>query len=112
MPASISQPPAGRSLIREQLTSPKVQPPLRLSFLELQANHAFIRDELSKVRRTRPPFFCQSILTAVASHLQGRFDAAISGVCFSLLLETFSRTIGRDLGERVVRGDGDDKLVC
>lgn len=45
-----SQPKEGRSLIREQLTSSTVQPPLKLSFLELQANHAFIRDEMSKVR--------------------------------------------------------------
>jgi hypothetical protein len=33
--------------------------------------------------------------------MQGRFDAAISKVCFELLLETFGRTIGRDLGEPV-----------
>jgi carboxymethylenebutenolidase len=70
------QPLEGRTKIRSALTNPSIQPPLRLSFLELQANHAFIRDEMSK----------------------GRFDAAISKVCFELLLETFGRTIGRDLG--------------
>ncbi|SCZ90722.1 BZ3500_MvSof-1268-A1-R1_Chr1-3g02185 [Microbotryum saponariae] len=79
-------PLAGRNLIREQLNSAG----LKMTFLELQANHAFIRDELSK----------------------GRFDAAISKVCFELLLETFGRTIGRDLGERVVQNKGDEKLVC
>ena len=45
--------------------------------------------------------------------LQGRFDSALSKVCFELLLETFGRTIGRDLGERVLPGEkGDEKLVC
>ncbi|KWU46843.1 alpha/beta-hydrolase [Rhodotorula sp. JG-1b] len=33
----------GRNKIRNALTASSVQPPLRLSFLELQANHAFIR---------------------------------------------------------------------
>ncbi|GAA5981167.1 hypothetical protein JCM10908_004005 [Rhodotorula pacifica] len=80
----------GRNKIRDALTAPSVQPPLRLSFLELQANHAFIRDEMSK----------------------GRFDAAISKVCFELLLETFGRTIARDLGEPVEEKKGDGKLVC
>ncbi|SCV68655.1 BQ2448_776 [Microbotryum intermedium] len=80
-------PLAGRNLIRERLNAAA----LKMTFLELQANHAFIRDELSK----------------------GRFDAAISKVCFELLLETFGRTIGRDLGERVVPSKpGDEKLVC
>ena len=43
-------PPAGRDLIRSKLTDSSIKPALRLSFLELQASHAFIRDELSKVR--------------------------------------------------------------
>lgn len=55
-----------------------------------QANHAFIRDELSK----------------------GRFDSALAKVCFELLLETFGRTIGRDLGERVVKNVKAEALVC
>lgn len=79
-------PPAGRSLIRDTLAKTAT----RTSFLELQANHAFIRDELSK----------------------GRFDAALTKVCFELLLETFGRTIARDLGERVEEGGGQEKLVC
>lgn len=84
-------PPAGRTLIRDTLTRESVQPRLRLSFLELQANHAFIRDEMSK----------------------GRFDAALSKVCFELLLETFGRTVGRDLGpRRAGSGSDKDKLVC
>lgn len=37
------QPLEGRNKIRNALTAESVQPPLRLSFLELQANHAFIR---------------------------------------------------------------------
>ncbi|KAL8279143.1 hypothetical protein RQP46_008399 [Phenoliferia psychrophenolica] len=83
-------PKEGRNLIRDTLTSPSIQPPLKLSFLELQANHAFIRDEMSK----------------------GRFDSALSKVCFELLLEVFTRTIARDLGDRVAEGKKDDKLVC
>ena len=43
---------------------------------------------------------------------KGRFDSALSKVCFELLLEVFGRTIGRDLGERVEEGKKDDKLVC
>lgn len=70
------------------------------------------------------------------AHFQGRFDSAIGAryssavlltrvrrlticfrtptakVCFELLLETFGRTIGRDLGERVVPNLVADKLVC
>ncbi|GAA5856214.1 hypothetical protein JCM8547_000823 [Rhodosporidiobolus lusitaniae] len=80
----------GRTFIREKLTDKSVQPPVKLSFLELSANHAFIRDEFSK----------------------GRFDGAISKVCFELLVETFGRTIARDLGEPVEEGKGDGKLVC
>ncbi len=79
-------PPAGRNKIRDAIS----QTPTKLSFLELQANHAFIRDEMSK----------------------GRFDAALSKVCFELLLETLSRTIARDLGDKVDEGKKDDKLVC
>lgn len=44
---------------------------------------------------------------------KGRFDSAISKVCFELLLEVFGRTIARDLGDRVVAGHkGPEKLVC
>jgi carboxymethylenebutenolidase len=44
--------------------------------------------------------------------MQGRFDAAISKVCFELLLETFNRILARDLGEKVEEAKGDGKLVC
>ncbi|GAA5941348.1 hypothetical protein JCM3775_001550 [Rhodotorula graminis] len=80
----------GRTLIRERLTAKSVQPPLKLTFLELQANHAFIRDEMSK----------------------GRFDGAIAKVCFELLLEMFNRILARDLGEPVEEKGGEGKLVC
>lgn len=43
-------PLAGRTLIRERLSN--AQPAFPFSFLELQANHAFIRDEMSKVSGT------------------------------------------------------------
>lgn len=50
---------------------------------------AFIRDELSK----------------------GRYDPAISKVCFEMLLELFGRTLKLDLGERTA---GEQKIedVC
>ncbi|KAF9970174.1 hypothetical protein BGZ73_007202 [Actinomortierella ambigua] len=62
----------GRDLIRKTLEDNNVT----TTFLEVQAEHAFIRDELSK----------------------GRYDAAISKVCFELLLELFHRRLQLDLG--------------
>jgi carboxymethylenebutenolidase len=44
--------------------------------LTLRVPDAFIRDELSK----------------------GRYDAALSGVCFEMLKELFNRTLRSDLG--------------
>jgi carboxymethylenebutenolidase len=48
-------------------------------FLEVQAQHAFIRDESSK----------------------GRWDAALTRSLFAFMLEVFERTVGRDLGPRL-----------
>lgn len=45
------------------------------------AQHAFIRDEMSK----------------------GRYDAAVSKVCFEMLVELFGRVLKVDLGEKVGR---------
>lgn len=47
--------------------------------LEVQAQHAFIRDESSK----------------------GRWDAALTRSCFGLMMELFDRTVARDLGKKV-----------
>lgn len=47
--------------------------------MEVQAQHAFIRDESSK----------------------GRWDAALTRSMFTSLMELFERRVGRDLGERV-----------
>ena len=60
-----------------------------MQFLEVQAQHAFVRDESSK----------------------GRWDAALTRPIFTFLMEVFERTVGRDLGERV---GGDQKIehVC
>lgn len=67
-------PPEGRDLIRKTLHESRVD----FSFYEIAgAQHAFIRDELSK----------------------GRYDAAISKVCFEMLLEVFGRRLKTDLGE-------------
>ncbi|KAL1987538.1 hypothetical protein VTN96DRAFT_3465 [Rasamsonia emersonii] len=67
-------PPEGRDLIRRTLHEKGVL----FSFYEVAwAQHAFIRDELSK----------------------GRYDPAISKVCFEMLLEMFGRTLKLDLGE-------------
>ena len=46
--------------------------------MEVQAQHAFIRDESSK----------------------GRWDAALTRSLFSFMMEVFERTVGRDLGPR------------
>jgi len=68
-------PRAGRDLIRSTLEDANVT----TTFLEVQAQHAFIRDESSK----------------------GRWDAALTRSLFSFMLEVFERTVGRDLGVRV-----------
>ncbi|KAF3403315.1 putative carboxymethylenebutenolidase [Talaromyces pinophilus] len=67
-------PPEGRDLIRKTLHEKGVL----FSFYEVAwAQHAFIRDELSK----------------------GRYDPAISKSCFEMLLELFNRTLKLDLGD-------------
>ncbi|KAG6878398.1 hypothetical protein C0993_007580 [Termitomyces sp. T159_Od127] len=68
-------PRAGRDLIRSVLEDANVP----VSFLEVQAQHAFIRDE----------------------HSKGRWDAALTRSLFSFMLEVFERTVARDLGPRV-----------
>jgi carboxymethylenebutenolidase len=72
-------PPEGRDLIRKTLHEAGVT----FSFYEVAwAQHAFIRDELSK----------------------GRYDPAIAGICFEMLKEVFNRTLRGDLGPRVGEG--------
>ncbi|KAF8922727.1 dienelactone hydrolase [Mucidula mucida] len=68
-------PRAGRDLIRKELEDAKVIS----TFLEVQAQHAFVRDEASK----------------------GRWDAALTRSLFGLMIEVFQRTAGRDLGPKV-----------
>lgn len=80
-------PAAARSLIRTTLHDAGV----RFSFYEiLHAQHAFIRDESSK----------------------GRYDPAVTGVCFSMLLECFGRCLRGDLGERDGEVGGVGENVC
>lgn len=68
-------PDAGRDLIRQKLRDAGVV----FSWHEFAwAQHAFIRDELSK----------------------GRYDPAITKACFEVLLELFGRTLKVDLGAR------------
>ncbi|KAK7736486.1 hypothetical protein SLS63_003464 [Diaporthe eres] len=68
-------PDAGRDLIRAKLREAGAV----FSFHEFAwAQHAFIRDELSK----------------------GRYDPAISKACYEVLLELFGRTLKVDLGPR------------
>ncbi|KAI9901759.1 hypothetical protein N3K66_003576 [Trichothecium roseum] len=69
-------PDAGRDLIRSKLREAGVV----TSFYEFAwAQHAFIRDELSK----------------------GRYDPAITKICFEVLLELFGRVLKTDLGKPV-----------
>ncbi|KAI9834475.1 MAG: hypothetical protein M1826_002629 [Phylliscum demangeonii] len=78
-------PAAGRDLVRKTLQEAGVL----FSWLEVAgAQHAFIRDELSK----------------------GRYDAALSGVCFAMLLELFDRVLKIDLGGGAASGAGDGAL--
>lgn len=68
-------PPEGRDLIRKTLHDSGVV----FSFYEVAwAQHAFIRDELSK----------------------GRYDPAITKICFEMLVELFNRVLKTDLGPR------------
>lgn len=68
-------PDAGRDLIRHKLRAAGVV----FGFHEFAwAQHAFIRDELSK----------------------GRYDPAVTRACFEVLLELFGRVLKTDLGER------------
>jgi len=79
-------PPEGRDVIRKTLHEAGTT----FSFYEVAwAQHAFIRDELSK----------------------GRYDPAIAGICFEMLLELFGRTLNGDLGPRE-GGDGEVEDVC
>ncbi|KAK3303966.1 Alpha/Beta hydrolase protein [Chaetomium strumarium] len=68
-------PDGGRDLIRHKMREASVV----FSFHEFAwAQHAFIRDELSK----------------------GRYDPAVSKACFEVLLELFGRVLKTELGER------------
>lgn len=51
---------------------------LMSQFLEVQAQHAFIRDESSK----------------------GRWDAALSRSLFGMMMESFNRNVARNLGPK------------
>jgi carboxymethylenebutenolidase len=78
-------PRAGRDLIRKTLEDANVT----FSWLEVQAQHAFIRDE----------------------HSKGRWDAALTRSCFNFMMEVFDRTVARDLGKHVPV-TGEIKHVC
>ncbi|RDB15946.1 putative carboxymethylenebutenolidase [Hypsizygus marmoreus] len=78
-------PRAGRDLIRATLEDAGVI----TSFIEVQAQHAFVRDDQSK----------------------GRWDAALTKSMFTFMMEVFERTVARDLGPRV--GDAKEpEHVC
>lgn len=77
--------PEGRDLIRKTLHESGTE----FSFYEVAgAQHAFIRDELSK----------------------GRYDPAITGVCWAMLEELFVRRLKTDLGPE--EGKGEVENVC
>ncbi|KAI4933297.1 hypothetical protein J4E86_011567 [Alternaria arbusti] len=79
-------PAEGRDLIRQTLQEAGVT----FSFYEpAWAQHAFIRDELSK----------------------GRYDAALAGICFEMLKELFDRTLRTDLGPKS-GGDVEVEDIC
>ena len=75
-------PREGRDWIRKKLEDEGTS----FSLYEIEgAQHAFIRDEMSK----------------------GRYDAAVTGVCFEMMMELFERTLKIDLGPRE---GGKDKI--
>ncbi|GJJ09638.1 hypothetical protein Clacol_003862 [Clathrus columnatus] len=78
-------PREGRDLIRKVLEDSGIP----CSFLEVQAQHAFIRDESSK----------------------GRWDAALTRNLFGFMLEVFERTVVPDLGPRLTNQEAIDH-VC
>ncbi|KAF9569620.1 dienelactone hydrolase [Agrocybe pediades] len=78
-------PRQGRDLIRKTLEDANVP----VSFLEVQAQHAFIRDE----------------------HSKGRWDAALTRSLFTFMMEVFERTVGRDLGPKFAL-DAEPEHVC
>lgn len=79
-------PDAGRDLIRLKLREANVA----FSFHEFAwAQHAFIRDELSK----------------------GRYDPAVSKACFEVLMEVFGRVLRTELGSREGSG-AEPEHVC
>ena len=97
-------PRAGRDLIRTVLDDANVTVSVSIEpivcmiklttfchwqFLEVQAQHAFIRDDQSK----------------------GRWDAALTRSLFGFMMEVFERTVGNDLGPRVEDG-GAPEHVC
>ncbi|KAF2400484.1 alpha/beta-hydrolase [Trichodelitschia bisporula] len=78
-------PPAGRDLIRKTLHEAGVV----FSWYEhAHAQHAFIRDELSK----------------------GRYDPVVAGICWEMLLELFGRVLRSDLGPP--EGMNEPEHVC
>lgn len=78
-------PADGRDVIRKTLHEAGTE----FSWYEVAgAQHAFIRDELSK----------------------GRFDPRVSGVCWAMLEEVFERRLKVDLGEEKEKDDVED--VC
>ncbi|KAI8619200.1 dienelactone hydrolase family protein [Chytriomyces sp. MP71] len=79
-------PVEGRRRIYDVLVEKRVD----FGWVELPAQHAFIRDELSK----------------------GRFDPPLSKICFEVLLEIFQRRLVLGLGPGEDNGGGHGPLVC
>lgn len=65
-----------------RFSSPWVAKLTTHQFVEVQAQHAFIRDEWSK----------------------GRWDAALTRSLFGMMMEQFTRTVARDLGPKKASG--------
>jgi carboxymethylenebutenolidase len=88
-------PPEGRDLIRKTLHDAGVT----FSFYEpAWAQHAFIRDELSKYVFQQFKVRLQTTRSCANAARRGRYDPALAGICFQMLLELFGRTLNGDLG--------------
>lgn len=85
-------PPGGRDLIRKNLHEKGVC----FSFYEVahaQRKHTGVGRQ-NRSLTARPDAFIRDELS------KGRYDPAISGICFQMLLELFGRTLSSDLGPR------------
>lgn len=97
-------PPEGRDLIRKTLHEKGAS----FSFYEV----AHAQRELTYTREMALPLLTHLTDAFIRDELsKGRYDPAISGLCFEMLLELFNRTLKLDLGPKA-GGEQKTENVC